>query len=139
MMRRGEAKAGNAMLQEITERHAHDQDGNPTGGQTTAVGLMIDWQDGPLGRGEDRQEPNGAFVETVIVAAMGRLQFYQKSKFACNENEAAIASLKQAMASLNRRTEKREAAGVEGTHQTAAETMSDASAKAESWHGAPKG
>ena len=32
-----------------------DADGNPAGGSVNGNGLTIKWQDGPLGRGEDRQ------------------------------------------------------------------------------------
>ncbi len=74
------------------------------------------WQDGPLGRGEDRKEPNWAFVETVIAVARGRLNFYQKSKFACVDNETAIEYLEAALEVLNKRTKDRETRKVEGTH-----------------------
>ena len=57
------------MLQRIHQDHHTDGNGNPTGGTTTGTGITIQWQDGPLGRGLDRKEPNGAFVEGVIVAA----------------------------------------------------------------------
>lgn len=96
-----------------------DVNGNPTGGNVIGTGLTIDWQDGPLGRGEDRKEPNGAFVETVISAAMQRIQFYQTAshgKFACVENAEAIAYLSAALNSLDARTKNRESREVEGTH-----------------------
>jgi hypothetical protein len=51
--------------------HTLDVNGNPGGGVTDGVGIHIEWQDGPLGRGGDRSEPNGAFVEGVIAAATG--------------------------------------------------------------------
>jgi hypothetical protein len=93
------------------------QDGNPTGGTVRGVGLSIDWQDGPLGRGAERKEPNGAFVETVIDAARQRIEFYQQGKFKCRENALAITKLEEALHWLHARTEKREVAGVEGTHK----------------------
>lgn len=104
------------MKQEIIEDHKTDAEGNPTGGQTIGTGIRINWQDGPLGRGADRKDPNGAFVEGVIAAAIGRLHFYQSSKFACEENRDALYHLDQALAALNARTERRDVAGVEGTH-----------------------
>ncbi len=105
------------MLQKfITEQHYTDEHGNPTGGHTVAIGLAIDWQNGPLGRGADRREPNGAFVETVIQAAIRRLEFYEQSKFACIENEAALGPLRLAMEELAARTANRERREVEGTH-----------------------
>jgi len=98
-----------------------DPNGNPSGGEVSGVGLSIKWQDGPLGRGAARAEPNGAFVETVISAARQRIEFYQTAsngKFACEENKEAIKWLIYALGILNKRTEDREAREVEGTHQT---------------------
>lgn len=105
------------MRQEFTrEEHHVSAEGNPAGGQTLAVGLSINWQDGPLGRGAERKEPNGAFVETVIQAAIGRLEFYQASKFACTENGSALEHLARALGVLEERTKDRERRAVEGTH-----------------------
>jgi hypothetical protein len=107
------------MRQEIREDHRTDEHGNPTGGFTLGTGIDLKWQDGPLGRDGDRQVPNGAFVEGVIQAAIGRLEFYEHAaggKFSCVENLAAIDHLHQALAELEDRTAKREARGVEGTH-----------------------
>lgn len=81
--------------------------------------IHIRWQDGPLGRGEDRQAPNGAFVETVIDAALQRLRFYEEAaggQFQCEENAGAIEHLTEALRLLEQRTARREAADVEGTH-----------------------
>lgn len=93
------------------------KDGKPNGGVVTGKGLEIEWQKGPLGRGAERKEPNGAFVETVIAAALQRLEFYQDSEFACSENASAIQNLKSALGVLEYRTMQRKAAGVEGTHE----------------------
>jgi hypothetical protein len=95
-----------------------DDNGNPAGGHVSAKGLDIVWQNGPLGRGEDRKEPNGSFVETVIAAALQRIQFYQNGKFGCRENAIAITKLEEALLWLNKRTQDREARAVEGTHTT---------------------
>lgn len=105
------------MRQRLESNHFSDSDGNPTGGDTSATGLRIDWQNGPLGRGADRLEPNGCFVETVIRAAIDRLEYYQRSKFACRENALAITKLQEGLHWLNHRTAEREARNVEGTHQ----------------------
>lgn len=106
------------MKQKLTQRHETDENGNPAGGWTTSVGIDINWQNGPLGRGEGRKEPNGAFVEGVIEAALGRLQYYQESQFNCRENAIAITKLEEALLWLGKRTADREARGVEGTHET---------------------
>lgn len=91
--------------------------GNPAGGTTVGLGIDIRWQAGPLGRGDDRKLPNGAFVEGVILAALDRLQFYQSTKFSCRENALAITKLEEALHWLQHRTEDRERRGVEGTHE----------------------
>lgn len=127
------------MRQKIYQKHDLDTNGNPAGGVTTSVGIEIHWQDGPLGLGKPlselrasdvprgldpddvaRKEPNGAFVEGVILAAIGRLQFYQggcgTSKFACRENVLALTKLQEALFWLEERTRSREERGVEGTN-----------------------
>lgn len=94
-----------------------DANGNPTGGHVKAIGIDIKWQDGPLGRDGERQEPNGAFVEGVILSAVRRLEYFQESKFKCRENAIAITKLEEALHWLNWRTMNRELRKVEGTHQ----------------------
>lgn len=108
------------MRQKINEQHRLDENGNPAGGATTGVGILIDWQDGPLGRGADRKEPNGAFAESVIASVIGRIRFYQTAsggKFACRENAIALTKLEEALMWLDKRTADREAREVEGTHR----------------------
>lgn len=105
------------MLQTIYETHLRDEAGNPAGGRTRGVGIDIDWQAGALVRGGDRFEPTGAFVEGVIQAALGRLEYYQSTKFKCRENALAITKLEEALHWLQHRTADREARGVEGTHE----------------------
>lgn len=96
----------------------HDTVGDkPAGGKTTATGLEINWQNGPLVKDGERIEPNGCFVETVIRAAANRLEYYQDTQFKCRENALAITKLEEALHWLQHRTEKREAKGIEGTHK----------------------
>lgn len=106
----------NTMQQEMVEVHELDEHRHPAGGKTLGKGIEIHWQDGPLGRGPDRKEPNGAFVEGVIKAALGRLEFYQESEFRCEENDDAIGYLEAALGALERRTIDRTDREVEGTH-----------------------
>ena len=108
------------MIQKVDCHNHTDGQGNPSGGYVSAVGIDIAWQSGPLGRDEERQEPNGAFVEGVIAAAIDRLRFYQTAnfgKFACRQNALAITKLEEALFWLNDRTREREARKVEGTHE----------------------
>lgn len=91
-------------------REVTDDVGNPTGGEFSGVGTAINWQDGPLGVGENRKEQNGAFVEDVLLAAKVRLEFFQNSKFKCRENALAITKIEEALHWLDHRT----SGGVEG-------------------------
>ena len=107
---------GNTMLS-IPESINHlDANGRPAGGTVRGVGLSIDWQNGPLGRDGERIPPNGAFVETVIYAALQRIEHYQSGQFKCRENALAVTKLEEALHWLNARTTRREVAKVEGTH-----------------------
>lgn len=96
--------------------HEKDENGNPAGGRTTGEGIDIRWQNGPLGRGANRRDPNGAFVEGVIAAAAGRIEHYQYTQFHCIENAVALGHLYAALEVLNERTRAREDRDVEGTH-----------------------
>jgi hypothetical protein len=104
------------MMQEYIAENYLDEDGNPAGGEARATGVVILWQNGPLGRGDGRLEPNGAFVETVLKICVERLEFYNNTKFRCRENSLAITKIEEAIHWLNHRTAMREARGVEGTH-----------------------
>lgn len=101
----------------ITSEHWRDELGNPAGGITQGVGLLISWQNGPLGRGISRRGRNGAFVEDVIAAVVDRLEEYQSSRFNSTYNQVAIDHLHRALGSLEARTADREAREVEGTHK----------------------
>lgn len=112
------------MRQQLDAKHYVDEDGNPAGGHTHGRGISVQWQNGPLGRGADRREPNGAFVEDVIAVAIDRLRFYETGgipgavgRFACRENVLAITRLEEALHWLEHRTRDREQREVEGTHE----------------------
>ena len=105
------------MRQEFFSEHWNDPNGNPEGGVSTGKGFCISWQRGPLGVGEERREPNGAFVEDIIHAAIERIEFYQNSQFNCQENQDALYHLRRAAERLDDRTRSRESRQVEGTHK----------------------
>lgn len=104
------------MVQPIAHNFRKDEKGNPSGGVTTSLGVSVQWQDGPLQKDGVRQEPNGAFVETIIEIARDRIEFYNDSKFRCRENSIAITKLEEALHWLNARTARRTESGIEGTH-----------------------
>ena len=102
---------------EVRIRNSVDAEGNPAGGTFSAVGLNGRFQDGPLGRGEERRTPNGCFVEDLLVIAEARMKFYQNTRFNCGENARALDHISDALMCLRSRTERREAAGVEGLNE----------------------
>ena len=123
------------MRREYMEQHWTDKDGNPAGGVSCGTGFTVSWQNGPLGRhvagceaepygvhatGCTRMDPNGAFVEDLIQAVIGRIEFYQTAsdgRFNCIENELALVNLRAAAMALDFRTRGREKRSVEGTHE----------------------
>lgn len=107
------------MLDNFNAENFTDENGKPAGGYVEGTGIRIEWQDGPLGapNGPNRQEPNGAFVETVITAALQRIEYYNETEFRCRENSLAITKLEEALHWLNARTNRRVSQGVEGTHR----------------------
>jgi hypothetical protein len=105
------------MNQTIYINNEVDDDGNPAGGTIQGTGLDIRWQSGPLGQGDEQQEPNGAMLESVITAAISRLLFFQNSKFSCRENALALTKLEEALHWLNARTARRIVEGKEGTNE----------------------
>lgn len=102
---------------EYMDAHKLDKEKNPAGGTSTGVGYRVDWQNGPLGRGEDRKPQNGAFVEDIILVAISRVEFYQRTKFNHPQNAETLKHLRAAFASMQKRTAEREERGVEGTHE----------------------
>ena len=105
------------MKQDFESVHLADDNGNPAGGTSTATGIEVTWQNGPLGRDADRIEPNGAFVETVIAIAHDRIEYYETAGFGCSENRNALFHLEAALEQLNARTARREQEQIEGTHE----------------------
>jgi hypothetical protein len=111
------------MVQTFTAENWLTPEGTPNGGYVNMfVGsdereaLWIRWQEGPLVVDGVRHEPNGCFVETVIEAAVQRIEHYQNdTPFRCVENAEALGHLSAALQALRDRTARRQARGVEGT------------------------
>ena len=96
----------------ITAQNRMDETGAVAGGDVMGNGIAITWQDGPV---PEDGEPNGAFVEDVILAAAARLEYYQGSRQACDENERSLEHLRAALEWQDRRTGRRREQNVEGT------------------------
>lgn len=60
---------------------------------------------------------NGVMNEDLIAMVITRLEYFNKTEFACRENAMAITKLEEALLWLRKRTIGRENRGVEGTHK----------------------
>lgn len=110
-----------------------DDNGNPTGGDvylkvtkdgdTEFPALVVNWQDGPRGMGENPDgspalaDPNGAFVEDLLWAALQRLEFFNESKYRDRANSIAITKIEEALQALKNRQLERSHRQVEGKHE----------------------
>lgn len=106
-----------------------DENENPTGGEVRLEisghpELLVKWQDGPRGTGETNADgspvltdPNGAFVEDVLWAALQRLEFFNNSKYRDRANSMAITHIEQALQALKDRQLERSHRNVEGKHE----------------------
>ena len=109
------AREGGPVLKGIVQGHHFDEDNRPAGGYTRGAGINIQWQNGPLVHHGERHEPNGAFAEDVIAAVIGRIEFYQRSRYHCIENAVALGHLRGALEVLEERKRARADRGVEVT------------------------
>ena len=85
-------------------------------GSCTRSGLRIRWQDGPVDRAKGAK-PNGAFVEDILEVCKRRLEHYQKSAFACEENAIAMQFIDDAIVALTARRRDRISRGVQGKNE----------------------
>lgn len=95
------------MKQRLYEKHETDAMGGPAGGRTSGIGIDLTWQDGPVGTDLVR---NGASVEAVIQAAIGRLRFLQKAQ-SCREYAVALTNLETGLLWLQSKASAGEAGG----------------------------
>jgi hypothetical protein len=68
-------------------------------------------------KGNPAEGINGFSNEALLAIVEDRLAGFQSGPFACDDNKAALAAVRDAMACLQRRTRERVARGVEGTSQ----------------------
>ena len=93
-----------------------DQEYVPIRGHVKADRFRIRWQNGPLDRAKG-EKPNGAFVEDVLEVCKRRLEHYQKSAFACEENAIAMQFIEDAIVALTARRRDRISRGVQGKNE----------------------
>lgn len=109
---------------DISGHNDTDSQGNPAGGYARDTlpshgrrhGFDITWQDGPVDR-DAGDVPNGAFLEDVLEVCARRLEFYQGSRFACQENADALMHVRRAVDRLADRRRDRQDRGVQGKHE----------------------
>lgn len=65
---------------------------------------------------------NGAGNEDLLLMVLTRLEAFQKTAYACKENEMAITKIQEALMWLRKRTNKRQMQGILGTHKLDGET-----------------
>lgn len=73
---------------------------------------VIEFQNGPI----LEAGVNGLTHEVLLTILADRLRGFQAGPFACTENHVALDHIEHALEQLKRRTAKRAARGVEGTH-----------------------
>jgi hypothetical protein len=76
----------------------------------------VDWilfQNGPI----KEAGVNGLTHEVLLAIVIDRLRCFQANRYASEHNALALADLQSALNWMKRRTEERQARGVEGTHQ----------------------
>lgn len=99
----------------ITVEVVEDENGEPHKYHLSANGdeqACLSFQWGPI----KTHGVNGITNEVLLAIVADRLEYFQRGPFACVENAAALASVKNAANALESRTRGREARGVEGTH-----------------------
>ena len=91
----------------------NDADGSHDGGVSYGPGYCISWQRGPI----SESGRNGAGLIEVLDACLCQLLYFQESKYACPENDTAIARLQGTIEALQSRRDRRAEEGTLGTHQ----------------------
>ena len=94
----------------------HNQVDVPIRGHIKTDRFRIRWQNGPFDRAK-HEKPNGAFVEDVLEVCRLRLEHFEKSPLACEENRIAIKFITDAIIALTERRRDRANRGVQGTYE----------------------
>lgn len=100
----------------ITADDQNPQNGNASHKYTVHLPTgetLLCFQNGPI----REVGVNGITQEVLLAILIDRLECFQSSKWACDENAMALSDLRSARDVLLERTKKRLARGVEGTHK----------------------
>lgn len=89
--------------------HEYRIEWNPNGQACAACDIRF--QNGPI----KEVGVNGITNEALLAIVQDRLEGFQGGKYACDENESALQSVRLAMRALKQRTQARVTRGVEGT------------------------
>lgn len=81
--------------------------------QTNEVVCATNFQEGPI----KENRINGCSNEDVVLMVITRLESFQNSEYACEENAEAIDYFYKGIEALRKRTNKRAERGVEGTSE----------------------
>lgn len=96
-------KNGNASHHYVLHWYEQDESG---------VEIELEFQHGPI----KEVGVNGITNEVLLAVVADRLEGFQSGPYACEENAAALKSVKLAQDFLHQRTRARVDRGVEGTH-----------------------
>jgi hypothetical protein len=92
-----------------------DGNGNPDGGYLEGTGLHIRWHRGSIKN--DGVPWNGCFLITLLTAAKQQLEYYQSTKWYCDDNQQALDKISDAINILSNRQIERFKRGVRGKHE----------------------
>lgn len=82
--------------------------------KTDKVLSEVHFQEGPI----KEVGVNGVCNEDLLLMVYARLDCFQHSDYMCTENEEAMRHIEEAVKALRSRTNRRKAAGIEGTSAT---------------------
>jgi len=103
----------NDNLRNLNHEAQEAMDGSPAAVRDAAGYINIRFQCGPV----KEVGVNGTSIENVLELLIERLRGFQKGPFSCRENAVAITKMEEAAMWLEKRTQARVKAGVEGTNQ----------------------
>lgn len=81
--------------------------------KTNELLALVHFQEGPI----KEAGINGIHNEDLLAMVLKRLSCFQRSEYACLENQSAMIHVQAALLWLRARTMERETRGVEGTHK----------------------